>query len=72
MDQLRDYLAKRGVETDLEARGGNYILFSRERFPDLRKSDDAVAQIRKSLGAFEKEFRIPTSKDAYSVKMTKE
>jgi hypothetical protein len=72
VDQLRDYLAQRGVETDLEARGGNYILFSRERFPDLRKSDEAVAQVRKWLGAFEKEFRIPTSKDAYSVKMTKE
>jgi len=72
VDQLRDYLAKRGVETELEARGGNYILFSRERFPDLRKSDEAVAQVRKLLGAFEKESRIPTSKDAYSVKMTKE
>ena len=72
VDQLRDYLAARGVETDLDARGGNYILFSRERFPDLKKSDEAVAQVRKLLGAFEKEFRIPTSKDAYSVKMTKE
>ena len=72
VDQLRDYLAKRGVETELEARGGNYILFSRERFPDLRKSDEAVAQVRKLLGAFEKESRIPTYKDAYSVKMTKE
>ena len=72
VDQLRDYLAKRGVETDLEARGGNYILFSRERFPDMRKSDEAVAQINKFLAAFEKEKRISTSKDAYSVKMTKE
>jgi len=72
VDQLRDYLAARGVETDLEARGGNYILFSRERFPDMRKSDEAVAQINKFLAAFEKEKRISTSKDAYSVKMTKE
>jgi hypothetical protein len=72
VDLLQDFLSARGVETDLEARGGNYILFSREQFTDPKKSEEAAAQINKFLAAFEKEKRISTSKDAYSVKMTKE
>jgi outer membrane biosynthesis protein TonB len=66
IDRMREFLSQKGVETELETHGGNYILYSRDRFPDKKKSDEAAAQINKYLAAFEKQTRIPTSNDAYS------
>jgi len=72
IDRMRTFLAQNSVETELDTRGGYYVLYSRERFSDKKKSDEAAAQINKHLAAFEKQTRIPTSKDAYSIQVTKE
>ena len=72
IDKLRTFLSQKGVETDLETRGGFYMLYSRERFPDKKKSDELAAQIKKQLEAFEKQTKIPTATDAYSVEVKKE
>lgn len=72
VDDLRAFLAKSGIQTDLVTRSGFHILYSRRHFTDKTASDVLALQINKSLGAFEKETRRPTSKDAYTVQMKKE
>jgi hypothetical protein len=72
IDKMRTFLSQKGIETELDTRAGYYVLYSRDRFPDKRKSDECAAQINKQLDAFEKATRIPTSKDAYSIQVTKE
>ncbi len=72
VDDLRAFLAKSGIQTDLVTRSGFHILYSRRHFTDKTASDTLALQINKSLGAFEKETRRPTSKDAYTVQMKKE
>jgi hypothetical protein len=71
IDRMREFLSQKGVETELETHTGYYILYARDRFPDKKRSDDAAGQINKYLAAFEKQTRIPTSNDAYSIQ-TKE
>jgi len=71
-DRLRAYLAQQGLETEVETRGGACILYGKERFPDRKTSDALAAKINGHLEAFEKQTRIPTSKDAYSIQATKE
>jgi len=71
IDRMREFLSQKGVETELETHSGYYILYGRDRFPDKKKSDEVAGQINKHLTAFEKQTRIPTSNDAYSVQ-TKE
>lgn len=72
IDKLRAFLAAKNVDTELETRGGFYILYSREQFPDKKKCDVLAGQIKNHLEAFEKQTRIPTAKDAYSIQITKE
>jgi hypothetical protein len=72
IDKMRAFLSQKGIETELDTRGGFYILYSSDRFPDKKKSDELAAQINKQLEAFEKSTRIPTSRDAYSIQITKE
>lgn len=72
VDDLRAFLAKSGIQTDLVTRSGFHILYSRRHFTDKTASDVLALQINKSLEAFEKETRRPTSKDAYTVQMKKE
>ncbi|MBM4017384.1 MAG: hypothetical protein FJ288_03505 [Planctomycetes bacterium] len=72
IDKMRAFLSQKGVETELDTRSGYYVLYSRDRFADKRKSDDLAAEINRQLGEFEKSTRIPTSKDAYSILVTKE
>jgi hypothetical protein len=72
IDKLRDFLSQKNIETELEARSGYYVLYGAERLADKRKSDELAAQINKHLEAFEKQTRIPTSADAYSIQVTKE
>jgi len=71
-DRLRTYLAQHGVETELEASRGTYILFSKARVSDNRKAKELAAQVNKNLESFEKETGIPTSHDAYVVLVKKE
>ena len=72
VDDLRAFLATSGIQTDLVTRSGFHILYSRRHFTDKTASDVLALQINKSLEAFEKETRRPTSKDAYTVQMKKE
>ncbi len=72
VDDLRAFLAKSGVQTDLVTRSGYHILYSGQHFADKTTSDALALQINKSLEAFEKETKRPTSKDAYTVQMKKE
>lgn len=72
IDLLRAFLAKSGIQTELETRSGFHVLYSRDHFPDKTASDALALQINKSLEAFEKETRRPTSKDAYTVQFKKE
>ena len=72
IDKMRAFLSQKGIETELDSRGGFYILYSSDRFPDKKKSDALAAEINKQLEAFEKSAHIPTSKDAYSIQITKE
>jgi len=72
IDKMRAFLSQKGIETELDSRGGFYILYSSDRFPDKKKSDALAAEINKQLEAFEKSTRIPTSRDAYSIQITKE
>ncbi|KPJ70808.1 MAG: hypothetical protein AMS14_09965 [Planctomycetes bacterium DG_20] len=67
MDDLRAYLAKSGVQTETVTRSGYHILYSRQYFTDKATSDALALEINKTLEAFEKETRRPTSKDAYTV-----
>ncbi len=69
IDRMREYLSKKGIETELETRSGYYLLYSRDRYPDTKKSDEAVAQVKKALTAFEKETHIPVAKDAYVIRV---
>jgi hypothetical protein len=71
IDRMREFLSQKGIETELETHSGYYILYGRDRFPDKKKSDEVAGQINKHLTAFEKQTRIPTSNDAYSIQ-TKE
>ena len=57
-DQLRTLLAERGVETDLEARSGYFVLYSQARFASL-EADDAKAFLGK-VEAVQKEFERKT------------
>jgi hypothetical protein len=68
-DTLIAYLSTKGVETDLVQSGGGFVLFSHDRFSDRKKSDEAAAQIKKHLAAFEKEKHIGVAKDAFSVQV---
>ena len=72
IDLLRAFLAKSGIQTELETRSGFHVLYSSDYFSDKTASDALALQINKSLGAFEKETRRPTSKDAYTVQVKKE
>lgn len=72
VDDLRAFLATSGIQTDLVTRSGFHVLYSRRHFTDKTASDVLALQINKSLEAFEKETRRPTSKDAYTVQMKKE
>jgi len=72
VDRLRGYLVQQGIETDLETRGGFHVLYSRQEFPDRKKSDDLAERVNGRLEEFEKQTRTPTSKDAYSIQVTKE
>ncbi len=69
VDDLRAFLAKSGIQTDLVTRSGYHILYSGQHFADKTTSDALALQINKSLEAFEKETKRPTSKDAYTVQM---
>ncbi len=71
IDELRAYLSTCGVETELVTRAGVHVLYSAAQFGDKAKSDELAAQINKHLGAYEKQTKRPTSKDAYTVQ-TKE
>ncbi len=57
-DQLRTLLAERGVETELEARSGYFVLYSQARFASL-DADDAKAFLGK-VEAVQKEFERKT------------
>jgi hypothetical protein len=70
--RLQTYLAQQGIETELETRSGVYILYGKTRFTDRKESDALAVKINEQLEAFEKQTRIPTSKDAYSIQATKE
>lgn len=72
IDKMRAFLSQKGIETELDTRGGYYVLYGSDRFSDKRKSDDLAAEINKQLEAFEKSTRIPTSRDAYTIQITKE
>lgn len=72
IDDLRAFLARDGVQTELVTRSGYHVLYSRQQFTDKTKADGLALQINKSLEAFEKETRRPTSKDAYTVQIKKE
>ncbi|MGB6917521.1 MAG: hypothetical protein WBF96_03190, partial [Phycisphaerae bacterium] len=68
-DQLRTLLASRGVETDLVARGGYFILYSRER---LAKIDDETAtafekKVVEALKEFEQKTGWPATTNPYFV-----
>jgi hypothetical protein len=68
-DQLRTLLASRGVETDLVARGGYFILYSRER---LAKIDDEKAtafekKVVEALKEFEQKTGWPATTNPYFV-----
>ena len=69
VDELRAFLARSGIETDLVTRGGYHVLYSRTRFADKTKADQLVTQVNKTLGSFERETGRPTSKDAYTVQI---
>jgi hypothetical protein len=70
--RLQTYLAQQGIETELETRSGVCVLYGKTRFTDRKESDALAAKINEQLEAFEKQTRIPTSKDAYSIQATKE
>jgi len=57
-DQLRTLLAERGMETDLEARSGYFVLYSQARFASP-EADDAKAFLGK-VEAVQKEFERKT------------
>jgi len=68
-DQLRMLLASRGIETDLAARGGYFILYSRERFA---KTDDEKAKafekkVAEALKEFEQKTGWPATTNPYFV-----
>jgi len=69
IDDLRAFLARGGIQTELVTRGGYHVLYSRQRFADKTESDTLALQVNEALEAFEKETRRPTSKDAYTVQM---
>jgi hypothetical protein len=66
MDQLVEYLAKKGVETTLENAQGGFILFSKARAED-REARKLAAEVNKLLEEFQKETGIRTSHDALAV-----
>jgi len=70
--RLQTYLAQQGIETELETRSGVCVLYGKTRFTDRKESDALAVKINEQLEAFEKQTRIPTSKDAYSIQATKE
>jgi len=72
IDDLRAYLARSGIETDLVTRSGYHVLYSRRRFDEKTESDRLADQVNKSLAAFETETGRPTSKDAYTVQVERE
>jgi len=68
-DQLRTLLASRGIETDLAARGGYFILYSRER---VAKMDDEKAKalqqkVVEGLKEFEQKTGWPATTNPYFV-----
>jgi hypothetical protein len=69
VDPVRDYLAQHGIETVLERKSGQFILFSKQHQADDAKAKAYAAQINKQLEAFTRETRIPTSHDAFTVKL---
>jgi len=69
IDELRAFLARSGIETDLVTRSGYHVLYSRKHFADKQKADAFADQINKSLAAFETETGRRTSKDAYTVQV---
>jgi hypothetical protein len=68
-DQLRTLLAGRGIETDLAARGGYFILYSRDR---VAKMDDEKAKalqqkVVEGLKEFEQKTGWPATTNPYFV-----
>jgi len=68
-DQLRTLLAGRGVETDLAARGGFFVLYSRERFVkmDDEKAKAFEKQVVDALKEFEQKTGWPAATNPYFV-----
>jgi hypothetical protein len=71
-DKLRGFLLQNDIETELERSKGFYMLYSRDKLPNKRAADELAAKINKQLEAFEKATKIPTSKTAYVMQITKE
>jgi len=69
IDAMRAFLARSGIETDLETRSGYHVLYSRKRFAEKQKADELADQVNRSLAAFETETGRRTSKDAYTVQV---
>jgi hypothetical protein len=72
IDKLRGFLLQNNIETDLERSKGFYVLNSHDKLPDKKAADELAAKINKQLEAFEKATKIPTSKTAYAMQITKE
>jgi hypothetical protein len=68
-DQLRTLLASRGIETDLAARGGYFILYSRERFVkmDDEKATAFEKKVVETLKEFEQKTGWPAATNPYFV-----
>ncbi|MCX5684173.1 MAG: hypothetical protein NT049_10865, partial [Planctomycetota bacterium] len=72
IDKLRGFLLQKDIETELERSKGFYVLYSRDKLPDKKTADELAVKINKQLEAFEKATKIPTSKTAYVMQITKE
>jgi hypothetical protein len=72
IDALRAFLARSGIETELETRRGYHVLYSRTRFGKKQEADALAVQVNKILATFENETGRPTSKDAYTVQINRE
>ena len=68
-DQLRTLLAEGGIETDLEARSGYFVLYSRRRFesPDAEEAKAFLAAVQKIEKTFERKTGWPAETNPYFV-----